>query len=468
MRRLLAITALSFALLSNSLADESRVLRAGAAVVPINPPMGEMVVGSFKPFPATTIHDPLHARCLCLDNGETKLFFVICDNVGIAKTVYDKARAQVAEQSDIDASQILMAATHSHSACIATSPKYEPIIVDGITKAVMAADKRLEPARIGWGSVDEPSELNNRRWYIKDPKLRRNPFGGIDTVRMNPPRNHPSLIQPAGPVDPEISFISVQSSEGKPIALLANYSLHYVGGVNRGDVSADYFGVFADGIGEKIGAKAESPFVGFLTNGTSADVNNIDFRFSSREPKQVYDKYQKINEVAEKVIEKVAKAHAEVKFHDWVPLGLVQSDLTLQVRKPDASTRAYMKNLANREDNEVPFHRYEDTYAERVQSLIDGPDQYVVPLQAIRIGELAIAAIPFEVFTEIGLELKTLAPFDDAFTIELANDSRGYLPTPGQHKLGGYETWMGTNRVQKDASELIVAEVLSLMKQLRE
>ena len=285
---------------------------------------------------------------------------------------------------------------------------------------------------------------------------------------MNPPRNHPALIQPAGPVDPEISFISVQSIKGDPIALLANYSLHYVGGVNRGDISADYFGVFAEGIGEKIGAKPESSFVGFLTNGTSADVNNIDFRFSSREPKQVYEKYQKINEVARKVIDKVADAHADIEFHDWVPLAMRQTDLTLKVRKPDASLKRYIESLKDRPTDATPFHRYEDTYAERVQSLIDGPDEYVVPLQAIRVGELAIAAIPFEVFTEIGLELKTLAPFEDAFTIELANDSRGYLPTPGQHKLGGYETWMGTNRVQKDASELIVAKVPSLMEKLRE
>ncbi len=82
-------------------------------------------------------------------------------------------------------------------------------------------------------------------------------------------------------------------------------------------------------------------------------------------------------------------------------------------------------------------HRYERIYFARVQSLLEGPDEISVPLQAIRIGDLAIAAIPFEVFTEIGLEIKQKSPFADTFTIELANDSRGYLPTPSQHKLGG-------------------------------
>ena len=88
-------------------------------------------------------------------------------------------------------------------------------------------------------------------------------------------------------------------------------------------------------------------------------------------------------------------------------------------------------------------------------------------LASIQIGDLAIAAIPFEVFVEIGLEIKQKSPFADSFTIELANDSNGYLPTPRQHKLGGYETWMGTNRVQFDASERISETILELMAELK-
>ena len=97
---------------------------------------------------------------------------------------------------------------------------------------------------------------------------------------------------------------------------------------------------------------------------------------------------------------------------------------------------------------------------------LDGPEQKEVPLQVVRLGNLAIAAIPFEVFVEIGLQIKKETPFGDAFTIELANDSNGYLPTPQQHKLGGYETWMGTCRVQLDASEKITDAILELMQEL--
>ena len=73
----------------------------------------------------------------------------------------------------------------------------------------------------------------------------------------------------------------------------------------------------------------------------------------------------------------------------------------------------------------------------------------------------------FEVFTETGLEIKARSPFPDTFTIELANGGYGYLPTPAQHALGGYETWLGTNRVETAASDKIVAKLLELLAEVK-
>jgi hypothetical protein len=444
--------------------DSQQMFQAGAAISDITPPLGETIVGSFAPFPASDIHDRLHARCLVLDDGATRIGIVICDNVGIAREVYDEARDLIGLETSVPPQNVLMAATHTHSATQSTSPKYSPLLARGIADAVKLAEKNLEPAKIGGGGIDEPSELFNRRWYVRDEELLKNPFGGIDKVRMNPPRGNPALIKPAGPIDPEISFLSVQSRDGRPIALLANYSLHYVGGVGKGEVSADYFGIFSERIGQLLNAdSAERPFVGMLSNGTSGDVNNIDFRQRS----QPYENYEKMSEVAEKIAQRVLQAHATVKYQNWVRLGTAGRELTLKVRKPDAAMQQYFAEIMTKDEKAEAYHRYERTYAERVQKLLDGPDEISVPLQVIRVGKLGIAAIPFEVFTEIGLEIKTKSSFADTFTIELANDSRGYLPTPAQHELGGYETWMGTNRVQLDASEKITAAILELMNELQ-
>ena len=97
----------------------------------------------------------------------------------------------------------------------------------------------------------------------------------------------------------------------------------------------------------------------------------------------------------------------------------------------------------------------------------NSPAQVRVILQAVRIGELGIAAIPFEAFSEIGLELKAQSPLKPSFTIELANGGYGYLPTAEQHQLGGYETWLGTNKVEVQASTKIVNALLEMFTELK-
>ena len=61
-------------------------------------------------------------------------------------------------------------------------------------------------------------------------------------------------------------------------------------------------------------------------------------------------------------------------------------------------------------------------------------------------------------------QIKAKSPFKDTFTIELANGANGYLPTPRQHDLGGYETWLGTNRVEREASVKITARALEMLQ----
>jgi len=441
-----------------------KVFKAGAATSNITPPLGESIVGGFKPFPAENVHDELHARCLVLDNGETKVAFVICDSLGITEDLYQAVRKFIKSETDLPPENIMLAATHTHSATRASSPKYHEFLSRRIADCVRRALENRQPAKIGWGGIDEPSEVFNRRWFTTNPEFCKNPFGGVDTVRMNPPRGNAALVKPAGPIDPEISFISVQSLEGQPLALLANYSLHYVGGVKKGEISADYFGIFSEKIGSLIGADSDQqPFIGMLSNGTSGDINNINFTKSSKRMKS----YEKMTQVADLVAKRVAEAYKTVKYETWVPLGAASSELTLTIRKPDATMQAYFKKVLAMPEDAPQHHRYERNYASRVQRLLEGPDKMTVMLQAIRIGDLCVAAIPFETFCEIGLELKDKTPFKDAFTIEIANGYNGYLPTPAQHELGGYETWMGTNRVQKDASDKIVAILLELMGQLQ-
>jgi hypothetical protein len=451
------------------------VLRAGAATSNITPPIGLDVVGGWKPSPSTHVHDELHARCLVLDNGERRLALVVCDNLGIPRDVLDEAKRRVNDALGLPVDHVLAAATHTHSAVSAYGPNrlkradsfndYQEFLIVRIVDAVRTAVHRLEPAQLGWGSANEPTQVFNRRWLMKPGEHLRNPFGGHDQVRMNPPRRSGDLIKPAGPTDPEIPFITVRAVDGRPIALLANYSLHYVGGVDRGAISADYFAVFADRIQELLDAdRLDPPFVGIMTNGTSGDINNIDFQAA---PPKVA-RYEKMRQVAHLVAEKVFQAHAGVEFHDWVALGAAQRELTLATRKPTEQQMAWSADLLVRsEEPKDSLEHRQRVYARRFARLAEAPDEIEIVLQTIRIGEVGIATIPFETFAEIGLEIKSKSPLSRTFVVSFGNGSYGYLPTPRHFELGGYETWMGTNNVEEQAATKIVASLLEMLAELR-
>ncbi len=457
--------------------SQETVFRAGASTSNITPPLGSGIVGNFgNPPPAMYVHDELQTRTLVLDDGKAKLVFVIADNVGISRQVFDHAKNLILKETQIPASHIMMSSNHTHSAVSAYSDyeerkpgtekpldDYQLFMARRMADGVRIAIHNLEPAKIGWGVGNAPQHVFNRRWKMREKVM--NPFGEMDEVQFNPGVANPNKKEPAGPTDPQISFMSVQSIKGTPIALLANYSLHYVGGVPKNDISADYYAVFADRMSELLKAdRQDPPFVAMMSNGTSGDVNNINFRG----PAENHVPYAKMKIVADDVAKEVFRVYQGIQYKSQVALRAAFSELNLEIRQPSPEALERAKKIRDKPEQVKPDHQLEKTYAERIIKMHElWPDQISAPMQVFKIGDLGVAAIPFEVFTEIGLEIKAKSPFKPIFTIGLANGYYGYLPTPEQHLLGGYETWPGTNRVEKSASRKITAEILKLFEQVK-
>lgn len=447
-------------------AEDKPVFKAGAATSNITPPLGMTIVGNFAPQPVSKhVHDELHVRCLALDDGRTKLVFAVADNLHLGRDVWDEAKKKLEADTGIPASHLMFSATHTHSSVSAINNKevgidYRALVISRVVDGVKRALNNLEPARIAWGTGKLPQWIGNRRWILKEGVTNPNPFGGEDRAVMNPSSMLiPRLAGPAGPTNPEVYCLSVQATDGRQIALMANYWLHYVGGVGREDLSADYFGEFCRRIEQSLGA----PCVGLLPNGPCGDVNSNDY--SGKTKAVSYKPYEKIAIVANDLAQEMLRVHKTLTYQDWVPLNAAASDLELAVRRPTPEQIKWAEAVLAKPKDAAPVHRLEQPYAERVMEAQKAkPDTILAFIQAFRIGGLGIASIPFEVFTETGLEIKSKSPFKDTFAIELANGANGYLPTPRQHDLGGYETWLGTNRVEREASVKITAKALELLQ----
>jgi len=454
-------------------ADQPRqILKAGAFAIDITPtkfPVSSS--GSMTPRKAQIAHDPLHARCLVLDNGETTIAFAICDSCMIPREIFDAAKQLVSEKVGIPTDHILCSATHTHTAVSVTPTfqssvevEYSELLIQKIAEGIVQAHSQLEPARIGWAVGNNPRQVFNRRWFLRRGVALQDPFElGTDKVRMNPRPNSKSLLKPAGPIDPEVPLFAVQSIDGRPIAVWANYSLHYVGGVPANSLSADYFGEFARRFTDLIDAqKNDPPFVAAMTNGTSGDINNINFfEGQAKQPP-----FEQIKAVAADLAQSAYIAYQRIEYHDWVPIKMLEREVELGVRNPDETEIARATQLIE-EFGQGPWKDRRLIYANETLDLAKYPATMKVKLQSISIGQLGIVTTPCETFVETGLAIKKASPLKPTFTIELANGYNGYLPTRQQHALGGYETWRAkSSYLAVDAESKVRSTLMEMLHEV--
>ncbi|MGY8675036.1 MAG: neutral/alkaline non-lysosomal ceramidase N-terminal domain-containing protein [Verrucomicrobiia bacterium] len=447
-------------------------LRAGAAAADITPLMFPVnMPGGFSANMATNAHDPLHARALVFDDGTTTVAMVVADTLSASPGALDEAKAIASAKTGIATNHILVASTHTHSAVRTGSTSgarpevaYRRRFIAGIADSIIKAHAALQPAQVGAAAHPLPEEVFNRRWHLKPGKMRLNPFGKIDTVKTNPGRSPDVIERAAGPTDPDVMIISVQSHRRKALALFANYALHYVGATPRGQVSADYFGEFARLLPTRI--RGDKDFVAMMSNGASGDINNIPFTVV-RPPRE---RFEQIRIVAGKAADAAWFAHQKIRSHQRdLPLGMIEREIDLEYRHPTRQQIAAANEVlkVKGKDAIAKLPRLAQNYARKTLSAADRPEHLTIKLQAIRIGDIAVVGIPFETFVEIGLELKAQSPFGQTMVIGLANGRLGYLPTPEQHKLGGYETWLGTCVVEENSSVIIVKNLLEMLAELK-
>ena len=471
MNRLISAVSLMLAVVICSVAvaqdSPAKVFRAGAFAIDISPLEFPVIInGGMTERTADKLTDRLHARCLVLDDGRTQIAIAVVDSCMIPRHLLDEAKELARAATGIPTNRMLISATHTHTApsvhgCLGSDADaaYSKFLPPQIAKGIAEAHKRLQPARIGWAVGRDTKNVACRHWLMKPGVAPTNPFGGTkdDTVMMHPRHNNPNAIRPTGEPDPDVPVLSIQTNRGEPLALYSAYSLHYVGG--RLPVSADYFALFCDEIGRKIKADENPTFMAALANATSGDMWLMDYTEKAR-------REFTMEGVAQEVAAAAFEAYDRIEYRDWAPIAMEESLLEIPVRMPSddevAKAKEFMKSFEGRKPKDVP-----EVYARETVLLSQMPPTRELKLQAIRIGDLAIGAIPNETNASTGLWLKKHSPIKTTFVVELANGCEGYIPPPELHPLGGYTCWRArTSCLEPEAERKIRAEVLRLLEKV--
>ena len=459
---------LSFLSLYTFCSHASGDIMVGAAIVDITPDQLPVLVnGGMLTRNANEIRTRINARAIAISDGDNALAIVVVDSCMLPRLLLDDAKKQASQRTGILAENILVSATHTHSApssfgALGTEPDptYVPLIRRRIAEAVEQAHSRLEPAKVAWGSANAESFTALRRWVRRPDRPAEDPFGNL-TVRanMHAATDLASVTGPSGPEDPELSLLAFESLNGKPIAALANFSMHYF---SDQPISADYFGLFCEGLQKHVSkSDPDTGFVGIMSHGCSGDIWRRDYMTWGGKDESTIEGYtQGLLKVATDLYDKLEYESAE-------DIDMAQAELEMNYRIPDLQRLEWSHAIVDDIADNQPKDRRE-VYA-REQVLLHQMQSTKILVQALRIGRFAIASTPNETYALTGLKIKQQSPAERTMVIELANGADGYIPPPEQHRLGGYNTWAARSAgLEVTAEPRIVSTNLGLLEQVCE
>lgn len=443
------LASFALALLAARGAAADPAFKAGFAERDITPPVGSEQPGGYGKAYHRTVHDPCKVRAAVFDDGTSRVALVGIDALGIDRATVAAVRARVAEKTGMPGSAVLIGASHSHSSgplvgvrpgeydhasdlvkklayeqSTAVDPRYAARVEDALVEAVCAAHDGRVAARAGVGRGEEKAVAFNRRFRMRDGRTVTHPGAG-----------NPGIVEPAGPVDPEVGVIGAWDGTGKLLGCVVNFACHAT--TNPGGISANYVYYLEKVIQGYYGRGVPVVFL----NGASGDVTQVDNRSPYRNPDP--------EPWAQRVGGRVGAEALKVLFTldpglgPLAPVAAKSTVLTLARRPPDPRRVAAALALVAKDPKTVDPTEW--AFAKETVLLdakLRREPTAEAEVQAVQVGPAVFLTTPAEYFCRYGLEQKAGSGFPFTFPVSLANGCVGYVPTEDAFDPtgGGYET----------------------------
>ena len=450
-------------------------LQAGFARVDITPPLGIPMAGYFDPQNrlAKNVKDPLEISALAVSDGERTAILFSVDLLMIYKNIAEPIRRRVAEVTGVPYDALFIACTHTHTgpnlvASVFTGEakekveRYLELLADRFCDAAVLALADRKPALMGYAV----SELKNvafiRRFRMKN-----------GTVRTNPARFDPEIIEPAGKVDEQVNVLRFIREGGKEI-IIGNFGVHACCMKGIHEFSADFPRFTRQTI------EAALPAHCIFFSGAEGDVNHYN-PFAEPKNENPFEQAHNLSDagynfsdqnnaayIGRAVAGSMLQVYGDVKWAEDPVVQFGEQMCTAFFNKPERSEIPWAEELIARknagENVKETYPPHSLARAMRILRHQNSPETDELPVTAVRIGPAAFVGIPGEPFTQIGVQLKANSPYAITLPCALTNGGEGYYPMAEDYAGKSYEAI--SSNFKAGTAEALVATGTELLHKL--
>jgi hypothetical protein len=444
-------------------------LRIGAATVSITPDKPIALAGQFNTRISRGVDNPITATAVAIESREggrsvDQAILLSADIVVFFPPLPQSFRERLREKlPEFDARKLVMTATHTHTSAVTDEDMYEipkegvmqpreysAFLVERLVEVCVRAWQQRKPGGVSWG-LGHAVVGHNRRAVYAD-----------GTAKMYGATDDPKFRGIEGGEDHGLEMLFFWDKQKKLLAAGINVECPSQEVESRSTINADFW--------HDVREQLKGLFV-LGWPGSCGDISPHRMFRKAAEERMLKLRGLTCTEDIGRRIARETKDVCELTKRDIrtdVPFAHKVEDLALPVRKVTekevAEAQKEIEALKQKGDKSNRGRWFQKTI-DRFHTQ-DKEPTFTVEAHVLRIGDIAIATNPFELFHDYGTQMRARSKAEQTFVIELTGGWGRYLPTPRAVAGGGYSAVVQSGMVGPEGGQVLVDRTVEMINEL--
>ena len=484
-------------------------LAIGWATRDITGEVPDMIPGQSYSRIAEGVLDPLSVTALAIDNGCDAIILLSADITSWTPPLRSEiARVFTAAKDKIDFNKIIFSATHTHTGgniwaipmadCTKDRHRYVKFLAKQCLETALEAWSKRAPGGVAWGLGFAAVGWNRRSLYSDDVSMR--PDASMVSrlsdghVRMYGNTDDPKFIGLESGAEPHVYFLYTFDDKGKLTGAVVNAACPSQCSETLRKYSADYWGDVRRRIREKHGdipilaqcsaAGDLAPHVRIINRamarrwrlkyGRAAEWQGEWRRSDIAE--EIGDAFDEVLDWAKKDIRRdlvIVNRKIRIDMPKFVPseaeVAAARRFLAEHPERPKNSGETIADLAARKQaDLLVTYHRWARSTIDKAEAAKKDPGATMPCFSSIaRLGDIAFASNPYELYLDFAQSLQARSPFEQTFVVQLSlGGEGGYLATERSHANRGYGAVGYSCKVSPEGGWKLVETTLATLRKM--